>query len=153
MVLVSVLASSPAFASDWVSDLFDKFDSACAHNDNGRIDTFDPEKLDLAAEMRKLRRLNAGCEEGRVYSRSRKEGVDAFLSALNSPDYAKECFQDNLTARERGMFRNLIRDADNLAVLTSTEYSGSNSEACSYYYFWVYRADGRVLRFTLNYTD
>jgi hypothetical protein len=162
LVFLSVLTlSASVFATEIPADLtalFNKVDN-CGGNDNGSISTFNVDTFDAAAAMAKLRARDtenrgAGCSEGRTYSRSRAEGAGLFKEFLASDDDADQCLSDGLTRTEFRQLLKVISDPTNLAVLASM-YGGSNdnAEACTYYNFVIYRADGVRLAFTFNYTD
>ena len=142
--------ASPA---DRAEVLFQKFDNLCAGNSNGSVETFNPRRLNLAAETRKLRQENKGCMEGRVISTRTDQGAYMAVHHMRTDEYASECVRENFTREERRELFDIFEDPTNVAVLSSDGYTGDNSEACYFSHFWVYRANGKVLKFTTNETD
>jgi hypothetical protein len=141
--------------------LHDKVDDNCAGNDNGWFKRFDVATFDAAATMAKIKdddrdSWGVGCFGDHAYSSSKADAVELFKKHLAANEWEdRSCLEEYLSSREITRLHQLVADPTNLAVFASV-YDGhgdGNSEACAYYNFYVFRADGREARITFNHTD
>jgi hypothetical protein len=141
--------------------LFDAVDNNCAGNDNGHFRRFDARAFDASSIMAKVREddrdaMGVGCSGDHAYSTSRANAVELFTKHLASNEWDDTtCINENLSPPQVSRLRQLVADPTNLGVFASI-YDGhgdGNSEACAYYTFHVYRADGVAVTFTFNHTD
>jgi hypothetical protein len=148
------ISRQKAVSKEEAQSLFEAVDDECAGNDNGRFKSFDPAAFDASAAMAKLREPDTDCTGQRDYSTSRESAVKLFEKHISDGSYdAKSCIDENLGAAKRKRLLKLVSDPSNLGVFASVYGGGDNPEACSYWNFHVYRADGVLVEFTFNETD
>ncbi len=139
--------------------IFNIVDDTCAGNSNGYTDTFDPKKFSASEEMAKMRAddedaSGVSCSDQRIYSSSRETGVEMFLKHIATQEDTQMCIKSTLSDVQRAQLKEIVSDPSNLGVFASVfDPKGDNSEACMYYTFRVFRADGTFIEFTFNYTD
>jgi hypothetical protein len=141
--------------------LFDAVDNNCAGNDNGHFRRFDARAFDASSIMAKVRdddrdAMGVGCSGDHGYSMSKESAVEMFTKHLDANEWDDTtCIKEHLSTAQIGRLRKLVADPTNLGVFASV-YDGhgdGNSEACAYYTFHVYRADGVQVTLTFNHTD
>ena len=141
--------------------LFDKVDDNCAGNDNGHFTTFDVRAFDAAKVMEEIQNddkdaMGVGCHGDHAYSRSRTSAVALFNEFVNANEWDdRTCLEENLSTKEMTRLKQMVADPTNLGVFASV-YDGhgdGNSEACAFFTFHVYRADGSLVKLTFNHTD
>jgi hypothetical protein len=141
--------------------LFDKVDDNCAGNDNGSfrrftVSEFDPSKVMDEVKNDDRDAMGVGCFGDHAYSKSRASGVAMFNEFLAANEWDdRSCLEENMSAKEISRLEQMVADPTNLGVFASV-YDGhgeGNSEACAFYTFHVYRADGSHVELTFNHTD
>ena len=141
--------------------LHDKVDSNCAGNDNGSFGRFDVRAFDAAKIMEELQNddkdaMGVGCHGDHAYSKSRASAVEMFNKHLEENEWDdRSCLEEHLSSKEISRLKQMVADPTNLGVF-ATVYDGhgdGNSEACAFYEFHVYRADGTRVNITFNHTD
>jgi hypothetical protein len=141
--------------------LFDKVDGNCAGNDNGGFGRFDVRAFDAAKISSEMQNddkdaMGVGCHGDHAYSKSRASAVAMFNELLSQNEWDdRTCLEENLSTKEITRLKQLVADPTNLGVFASV-YDGhgdGNSEACAFYTFDIYRADGVNVKLTFNHTD
>jgi hypothetical protein len=141
--------------------LFDKVDENCAGNDNGGFSRFDVRTFDAAKVMEEVQKedkdaMGVGCHGDHAYSKSRASAVALFNEHLNANEFDdRSCLEEHMSSKEIARLKQMVADPTNLGVFASV-YDGhgdGNSEACAFYIFHVYRADGTHVELQFNHTD
>jgi hypothetical protein len=142
-----------------VKALFEKIDGECAGNDNGFVTTYVVKSFDAAKIMSELKaedkdKMGSDCSKERQYSTSREDAVTLFRKHLEDKlESTKECLSKTLSPAERATLDKFVSDPTNVGVFANVHAGGDNPEACTYYEFDVYRADGVHAQFVFNFTD
>lgn len=137
----------------------------CAHNDAGKIGTFDPKTFNASVAASSVVDEQ---EEGRGVCRNAQrkvlgpvETAAAFRDLAKNEENFAQCIATEWAYPQVTTDRiaDFIADPTNLMVLGSLytedfeEDELNASESCMYYNFYVYRANGTAVKFTVNYTD
>jgi hypothetical protein len=134
----------------WTTEALD----ACGFNDSSRVGTYDVAGFDATAALAEIRLADGACEGGRTYSNSRENGIELFLEHIESDPMTSVCLSEDVSQYSTDRALDIIHDADNLGVFASLFPEGAgDAEMCAFYHFYIFRADGTLLRWTFSYVD
>ena len=133
----------------------------CSGNDTGYSARFDVKTFDASKVMAEVKKddrdaMGVDCSNDHAYSSSRADAVEMFNKHLAKNDWDdRTCLEENLSKSQITRLKAMLADGSNLGVFASI-YDGhgdGNSEACAFWTFHVYRADGLRVSLTFNHTD
>ncbi|MES2966107.1 MAG: hypothetical protein V4760_19665 [Bdellovibrionota bacterium] len=166
--VISMFVSLSAFAQvTWIDHeaaaLLNSMDQ-CAHNDAGKIGSFEVKTFDAKAAMMSVlseQEENRGvCSNAQRKVSDRTQVVTEFRNLMKDKNVTY-CTKKEWPYRQSTEDRlaDFIGDPTNLlsfaSVYTEDFVEGEldSSESCMYYNFYVFRANGTAVKFTVNYTD
>ena len=154
------LRARPVNAQE-AEQLFDLVDDNCAGNDNGNFRRFEVATFNAGEVMSKVKdddrdAMGVGCFGDHAYSNSKANAIEMFNKHLADNEWDdRTCLEEHLSRQQITRLKAMVADPSNLGVFASV-YDGhgeGNSEACAFYTFHVYRADGVHVKLTFNHTD